>query len=114
MRNVKVALHKAQQLTGEEQWESAAAAWADVISFSSTTERFLLSRVECLMHIQSYGDALSEAVRALRLNPRSMDCHLLIGEIYYQQGDYENALAYYKKALKFDPENPKVVKSVKV
>jgi len=113
VRAVKVAIRKAEQLTSESQWDTAAAAWAEVISYSSTTERFLLSRVECLMHIQSYGEALSEAVRALRLNPRSMDCHLSIGEIYYQQGDYENAFTYYKKALKFDPENPRVVKSVK-
>lgn len=65
------------------------------------------------MQIGAFGDALSEVFRALRLNPRSMESHTLLGDIYIHQGEYSNALASFKKALKFDPENTKIGKSIK-
>lgn len=105
---------KAKSLTEAGAYEQAAEAWKVVLEFSPTTESYLLERVRCLIEIKSYGDALSEAVRALRTNPRSMEILMIIGDVAAYQGDFDTALVYYKKALKYDPEGPVIVKKLKV
>ena len=51
------------------------------------------------------GDALTLCNKALEMNPRSSTLLDYKGEILYCLGDYEEALAYYNKALEID-QNP--------
>ena len=42
---------------------------------------------------------------AIKLNPTSSECHFNLGSAYKDNNDIDNALKYFKEALKYDPEN---------
>lgn len=113
VRKAKKALDRALKLK-ESKNQEAVDAWTEVLTFTPDCERYILEKVEALIAIGSYGDALSEGVKALRTNPKSMNTLMLLGEISTLQGDYESGLVYFKKAIKFDPEGKEVKAKLKV
>jgi len=112
VRKAKKALDRALKLK-ESKNQEAVDAWTEVLTFTPDCERYILEKVEALIAIGSYGDALSEGVKALRTNPKSMNTLMLLGEISTLQGDYESGLVYFKKAIKFDPEGKEVKAKLK-
>ncbi len=50
--------------------------------------------------------AAAEARRALELNPRTTEAHLLIGLIYAQQGQYSAAISQLERARELDGSSP--------
>ena len=47
--------------------------------------------------------AISFFSQALQLNPTDSTLYNLTGEVYARSGDYQNAIAEYKKGLRFNP-----------
>lgn len=42
---------------------------------------------------------------AIKKNPKDIPSLVQLGDIYYDAGDYKNAITYYEKSLKLDPKN---------
>ena len=42
------------------------------------------------------------------MNPKDIDIYISLGSIFYEKGDYENALNIYRIALEIDPKNSRI------
>jgi hypothetical protein len=49
--------------------------------------------------------AISECIKALRMNPDSVEAHTLLGDIYKAQGKIDDAIHWYKMGLDLSPDN---------
>lgn len=49
--------------------------------------------------------AIQECIKALRINPDSVEAHSLLGDIYRDQGNLEEAERWYQIALDLNPES---------
>ncbi len=59
------------------------------------------------------GEAVAELLRTVNLNPRHMEAHALLGEIYSQRGQYDFARAEWEMVLELDPHNEMARKRLK-
>ena len=55
-------------------------------------------------NVNALGDAQSVAMSLLRKNKQDPDALVLRGRALYGQGDNENALTHFRRALEFDPD----------
>ncbi len=70
---------------------------------------YSLARYKLSLAYASLGrleEALGELMLALRLKPRSLKYLIEIGKVCEEMGKKEEAIRYYQKALKLDPQNP--------
>jgi len=44
-------------------------------------------------------------MKAVNLNPRHIEAHSLLGEIYFRRGQYDFAKAEWEMVLEMDPHN---------
>ncbi|NUM25101.1 MAG: tetratricopeptide repeat protein [Candidatus Buchananbacteria bacterium] len=56
-------------------------------------------------HLKDPARATSILVDGLEDNPQSIDLMTVLADLYKRQGDVDNALKYYREALKIDPED---------
>ncbi|MGQ9455291.1 MAG: tetratricopeptide repeat protein [Armatimonadota bacterium] len=54
---------------------------------------------------QEWDAALTEARRALELNPNDPQVALLLGLIYEQQGNFDEAVVWYRMAMQLSPDD---------
>jgi len=69
-----------------------------------------LTKALKLYYDQNYEGAISECKAAIRIAPNFALSYLRLGSIYYKLGDVEEALYYWEKAKKIDPENEAIKK----
>lgn len=59
-----------------------------------------------LMRIRKRAEeAVALCTRVLRLDPANSTAHSLMGDIYHDEGNYREALGWYKLAVQLDPSN---------
>lgn len=63
----------------------------------------LESAAEAHIALGRFEDATSNIKKALDVNPLSANHHFTLGNIYYLQQDFSNALIWFKKSLEIDP-----------
>jgi len=114
IETITQAVNKAHKAEEQGNHFEAAQAWSNALSVARSSESFLVSRVKNQLELHEYENVLSDAVRILRLNPKNMDGFWYQGEASFHLRDFSSALEAYKRALKFDPENTKVGKAIKV
>lgn len=56
--------------------------------------------------------AISDLREAIEYNPRGLRAYAAIADIYYKQDDYDNAIAYLKKALEVNPDSVAIKKEL--
>ena len=56
--------------------------------------------------LSKLDDAAVEFRRALQLNPRSAQAHLMLGVTLRRKGDLVGALSQFRKAVELDPKDP--------
>ena len=54
---------------------------------------------------EAESDAVVELLKTINLNPRHLEAHSLLGEIYFQRGQYDFAKAEWEIMLGIDPNN---------
>ena len=54
---------------------------------------------------EAESDAVMELLKTINLNPRHLEAHSLLGEIYFQRGQYDFAKAEWEIILGIDPNN---------
>lgn len=63
----------------------------------------LINRGRVLTNLKEYSAARSDFARAQYLEPHRLEAFYLIGNTYFYQKQFENALAYYNQYLAVDP-----------
>ena len=76
---------------------TAQAPGADVFPLLASAN---LSRIR-----GNYADAQGKCTEILRLHPNNAPAHSLLGEVYEDQGRYQDAIMWYQLALEIDPSN---------
>jgi tetratricopeptide (TPR) repeat protein len=83
----------------------ATKAFADALA-QRPDEPTLLFGASVSAHVQGRSsEAKTKLQRALELNPRFTPASLLLGEIVYREGDLDQAIKTYERALTFAPGN---------
>ncbi len=57
--------------------------------------------------------AINNLEEAKTVNPKDIDALKKLGELYVKKEDYHNAKSAYESALKIDPNDTEVLKSLK-
>ncbi|MBN1532927.1 MAG: tetratricopeptide repeat protein [Spirochaetes bacterium] len=60
-------------------------------------------------HNKDYDGAMESAEKSLALQDKDANSRILLGNIYYEQGKYREAVAQYDEALRVAPEKPAVL-----
>jgi CubicO group peptidase (beta-lactamase class C family) len=62
-------------------------------------------------------ERVTDAIKIFKLNievyPKNANCHDSLGEAYMTDGDKENAIKYYEKALELDPKMESAIRALK-
>ncbi len=66
----------------------------------------LLAQANLLRMRGCWEDAVQSCMAALRLSPRSHSAQSLLGDIYENQGRYDDAIQWYRMALDINPDSP--------
>lgn len=54
---------------------------------------------------EAESNAVGELMKTINLNPRHLEAHSLLGEIYFRRGQYDFAKAEWDRVLEIDPDN---------
>ena len=57
------------------------------------------------MYLERFDDAIKQCKKSIFMQPNRWESFNNLGTVYLVQGDYENALAVYEKALKMKPDS---------
>ena len=66
----------------------------------------LLAQANLLRMRGCWGEAIENCMAALRLTPDSHSAQSLLGDIYENQGRYDDAIQWYRMALDLNPSSP--------
>ena len=78
---------------------------------------WLLMRVEAFLkmgNINALGEAQNIAMSLLRDNNQDPDAVFLRGRLFYLQGDNDQALKHFKRALSLDPDSSQIIKFLRM
>ncbi len=56
-----------------------------------------------------YGEAETQLLKAVTIQPRDARSHLVLGEVKSYQGQYREALGRYDKVLRLEPNHPRAI-----
>lgn len=79
--------------------------------------KWLLMRIEAYLkmgNVNALGDAQNIAMSLLRENNQDPDALLLRGRLFYLQGDNEQAIKHFKRALSLDPDSRETVRYLRM
>ncbi len=63
----------------------------------------LIGRGKALLRIRSYQQARADFIKALQLNPRRTESFYLIGNSFFYEEAYKDAIGFYEQYLSIDP-----------
>ena len=99
--NIAIAYYQQEKIEQAiEHWEKALALkpdWSEV-----------RRKLELLAEKKKQQNDLAEYQKKLSSNPNEPNLYSLIGKIYYQQGDLDEAINYLSKAATLRPEDAKL------
>jgi O-antigen biosynthesis protein len=85
-----------------KECHGALAAGAEQEAELGNTMRTALVRQQAGQH----REALRLYTRALEINPKNVDATHMVGVVYYEQGDYDQAVAWIERAIALRPDLP--------
>lgn len=90
---------KAQNYYWQEMYDDAAV-WFQKLFDLGESSQFIHEKLSfCYVRLYDYENALFHAKRALKYEPKNPTNLYILGQIYGQEKDYENAEKYYKLAI---------------
>ncbi len=63
---------------------------------------------------KQYTEAIASYWRSLSMHPRQPRIYNNLGNVYYMQGDYDQAAAFYRKALALQPDFSNAIENLKM
>ncbi len=96
-------LAKGDLLFDVNEFDAAGAAYARALVADQRSE-VALCRLASVQKMRGQAqEAVDLTVQAIRLNPRSVMAHLLLGILYYEAGRHAEAETAYKTVLEIEP-----------
>lgn len=95
-------------LMGANAYESKAYQlsieyYSKSLENNSMDDLAFVGRGKALLRIKSYGQARADFIKALQLNPKRTEAFYLIGNSFFYQASYEEAISFYEQYLSIDP-----------
>lgn len=90
------------------QYDLAVASFQKAIALNPENSRYRNNLATAYVK----GGHLSAALAAFNTSNDEAKAHLKVARVYYHDGEYENAEAYYKKAARLKPKNSQVEKEL--
>ncbi len=105
--------------TDPDVWFSRGAVWLHSAKYKNAAEdftrglradparfEFYLARARAYAGLRDYNAAVNDVKTYLEYFADDQNATALCGEMHFLNGDYINALKYFNKNLKADPDNP--------
>ena len=99
-------------VAADETGDEGRAMWMIELAQKKVGGRsglFAYQKARVLLKMKEVNGAITEMQRALVLEPRLVDGHLFLAEIYTRDLDMERATKYYQSALAIDPKNARAL-----
>ncbi len=101
----RVGLGDARQAKG--QFDEAIEEYRKALTVEPTNARVYLGMGKIYYNEkQLYHEAVAAYQQAIALDPKLLDAHLSLGELYEEKGLYEEAVARYSHVLSLEPKHP--------
>jgi tetratricopeptide (TPR) repeat protein len=101
----RVGLGDARQAKG--QFDEAIEEYRKALAVEPTNARVYLGMGKIYYNEkQLYHEAVAAYQQAITLDPKLLDAHLSLGELYEEKGLYEEAVARYSHVLSLEPKHP--------
>ncbi|MFQ5694875.1 MAG: tetratricopeptide repeat protein [Terriglobia bacterium] len=71
-----------------------------------TADEWFALALECEADPATHEQAIDAYKHVLEKRPHSVEAHINLGTLFYEQGELESAVHLYLHALELDPENP--------
>jgi len=107
--NIAALIHLEKLYENIENWEKAYAIEERVLSLSNSRDYTVLAFLENEMGKREMKEGrVKEAIkhfeRAISLEKKTYPAYLSLGELYYQQGEIEKAVATWEKIISVSPQ----------
>jgi tetratricopeptide (TPR) repeat protein len=92
----------------DREYEKALEAYTTAVELSPNGPQshvYYSNRAAALCYLERYLEASADSAQALRLKPTYGKAHARLGLARFFLQEYEGAVAAYKAALKYDPDN---------
>lgn len=98
----------ASSATSSQETKKSAAATSS--STYSKVEKYY-NRAEEFMKLGNLTEAVVQLKEAIKIEPKSSQCHGLLGMVYFQQKQLSMAKIHVNQALKLNPQEPVALKA---
>ena len=99
-------------VAADETGDSGRAMWMIELAQKKVGGKsglFSYQKARVLLKMKEVNESIAEMQRALVLEPRLVDGHLFLADIYSRDLDMEHAQKYYQSALAIDPKNTRAL-----
>ncbi|GIY24023.1 tetratricopeptide repeat protein 25 [Caerostris darwini] len=86
--------------------EKAIESFDGGLKMDPNNIKCLLGRIKCLMKLCDYDEAQKSAEKVIAINPKCTEAVVLIGEILYSKGNFEESYMTYKSVHRQQPYFP--------
>ncbi|GAA5832471.1 hypothetical protein JCM11251_006465 [Rhodosporidiobolus azoricus] len=93
------------QLMAKKDFAGSIEAYSDAIEKDGTNPVYWSNRAAAYSSTQDYQSAVSDARRALDIDPSFSKAYSRLGHALFSIGEYEQAVEAYEKGLELDPNN---------
>lgn len=94
---------RAQILAGDSQWSAATVEYGQALMLNPEGYYLRLSYARALLAISERQNAIKILQEAIQFHAVPIEAIILIGDVYYWDGDLETARHYYQWAKELDP-----------
>ena len=99
----KIEFWKVKALLGTGQYEQASKRLAPLLLAQPNVPEHHLYQGILLTHKGRIDEAISAYQHSCRLRPVMVTCWFNLGQLYYQKGQYQQAMEAFAQALSVDP-----------
>jgi tetratricopeptide (TPR) repeat protein len=86
-------------------WDQALADCTNIIAASTNNDAFYRLRAVCLAALHRQPEALDDALKARELNPKAVENHQQVANLYEETGRYAEAVTAARGALEADEKD---------
>ena len=96
---IKLLKEKGKEAFETGNFLKALNLYTEAISIESESESLYANRSFCNLKLGKLDEAMSDALKAVALQPTWSKGHYRVGEVFWAMKNPEEAIAYYQQAL---------------
>lgn len=98
-------LDKSTEMLNAGEWLSSLDESKKALDTDPTNADALANRARAHIKAHELETAKDEIIQAIKLNPTNNAYKVILGNVYFAAGEYDNAMDYYNEALATDKNN---------